>query len=574
MITPRAAVLELAGRLRGFRREAEDLARAERLTLWIRWLAIASWIWLIQGAPEAAPAVLVYGVWAGSLLYAAACEVVVRSRPPSALTSIVTILGDTVAVAAMCAVTGGIESPVFPVFYLSVLATGIRFGMIEAFAVAALNVGHAAILRTAIEGRELVSFAFAEGVYFMGFVALIGGLLSREARRQHALALREKERASLLLALTREVGSASDLEDLLSRILAETLRAVPSRGGAIVLRDARGGEPERIVAAGEAPAFGGDAARSVLDASIVRDAKAPVALCGQESVRGALPHAFAGAGVPQSLALVPIRAGSSEAVLLLVDEDRSGRFEPEALDLLGAVAGEASIAIEKARLVADLRDAEARRRSLLRQVIDAEERERRRIAGELHDRMGKRFFEFYYDLRQCQAIVGGRDPAADDLFARLGRNARECSAEIRAMMNELRPTVLDDFGFVEVLKEFVAGIEASGDFAVTLEIDEGAPAAGAEASLALFRVLQEAVLNARKHADARRLWIEYSRAPGGGVRLSVRDDGVGFDAAEARRGHFGLLYMRERAETCGGKMRVHAAPEEGTTIEVVVPEAA
>jgi signal transduction histidine kinase len=77
-------------------------------------------------------------------------------------------------------------------------------------------------------------------------------------------------------------------------------------------------------------------------------------------------------------------------------------------------------------------------------------------------------------------------------------------------------------------------------------------------------------MNARKHSSARQLWIEFTEQPEG-LRLLIRDDGCGFDPEKSPKGHYGLLYMKERIEACGGELRVHSAPGAGTEIQAVVP---
>jgi signal transduction histidine kinase len=104
---------------------------------------------------------------------------------------------------------------------------------------------------------------------------------------------------------------------------------------------------------------------------------------------------------------------------------------------------------------------------------------------------------------------------------------------------------------------------------VTLTVDAPEPAAAAQRVM-LFRVLQEALLNARKHAHATTVHVSFTRAPGAAV-LAVRDDGAGFDAAAVPRGHLGLVYMRERAEACDARLEVRSSPGLGTEIRVSVP---
>jgi signal transduction histidine kinase len=274
---------------------------------------------------------------------------------------------------------------------------------------------------------------------------------------------------------------------------------------------------------------------------------------------------------PANIVIIAIRAATARGILTLIRESGGAPLSEEEVGLLVAVAEETAGAIEKARLGADLVDAQARSRELLHRMIDAEEAERRRIAGELHDRMGKRFFEFYYDVRLLQAMSVDRDPASSEILARIIESARDCAGEIRTLMNDLRPSVLDDFGFLEALKEFITGIASRGDLDVTLSVDETAPSAGPEADLMLFRVLQEAVFNARKHAAAKHVEVAFGAADHHRLRLVVRDDGCGFDHDARHPGHYGLLYMKERAEACGGEFAVRSVPRQGTEIEVTVP---
>jgi signal transduction histidine kinase len=221
------------------------------------------------------------------------------------------------------------------------------------------------------------------------------------------------------------------------------------------------------------------------------------------------------------------------------------------------------------------RAARDRAQNLLRRLIGAEEEERKRIAGELHDRMGARFFELYYGIDRCRGAIGDELPEARALLARLGADARACGDEIRELMNGLRPSVLDDFGVSEALREWGAALQEQGGVEVRLAIDAEAKAASPEANVALFRIAQEAVLNARKHARAQTLAIELAREDDGDeLRLEIRDDGRGFDPRAPVRGRFGLFTMRERAEACGGRLEIDSAPGRGTRLRAVVPAGA
>ncbi|MDO8290284.1 MAG: sensor histidine kinase [Parvibaculum sp.] len=214
-----------------------------------------------------------------------------------------------------------------------------------------------------------------------------------------------------------------------------------------------------------------------------------------------------------------------------------------------------------------------RTRLLLRRLIGAQEEERRLVAGDLHDRLGHQLFV----LQQGLGSLADHDKLPDDLKLRLkslGNEAQACANDVRLMMNDLRPTVLDDFGFCEAVREYVARMSVNVPFDLTLKIDDTVEFDERAAEAMLFRIVQESLINIRKHAKATRVVI--SLAPpvyaGGGAVLTISDDGEGFDPHKTEPGHLGLLTMRERAEALGGTFEISTISGEGTTVTVTLPE--
>jgi two-component system sensor histidine kinase DegS len=147
--------------------------------------------------------------------------------------------------------------------------------------------------------------------------------------------------------------------------------------------------------------------------------------------------------------------------------------------------------------------------------------------------------------------------------------------DIRRLIYDLRPAILDELGLIPALREYVARYQKEYDLEVSLSLPDGSERLPALLETALFRVIQEALANVARHARARRLelalkWNEQ------GVSACITDDGQGFDLqsalAQARKGgHLGLWSMRERVEQLGGQFTVSSAPSQGTTVQFKVP---
>ncbi|MDN5939280.1 MAG: sensor histidine kinase [Salinisphaera sp.] len=233
--------------------------------------------------------------------------------------------------------------------------------------------------------------------------------------------------------------------------------------------------------------------------------------------------------------------------------------------LLGVVmAGWARQSTELMREQAGrLRRSGERLREVLRRLADVQEEERRNISGELHDRMSGHLFSLRQGLEQSMHANMDR-PEQQQRLAELAVIVRECTRDVRAIMNDLRPTVLDELGFFEAASEYLNRLADSAPFALQIRIDP---------TLHAWRSRQEALLNAHKHAHARQ--VQVSLAPQDNeVVLRIVDDGCGFEAAEIPVGHYGLMTMRERAEAAGGRLAVAGGPDRGTQVEVRLPRRA
>jgi PAS domain S-box-containing protein len=209
-------------------------------------------------------------------------------------------------------------------------------------------------------------------------------------------------------------------------------------------------------------------------------------------------------------------------------------------------------------------------RSLLKEVLTAQELERRRIARELHDEtaqtltsllVGLRAIEESQDLGQA---LGGASALRASVAAAL--------EGVKRVARGLRPSVLDDLGLQEALERLALEVGRANGFVVDVHATgPRLPRLPEALETALYRVVQEALTNASKHASPKAVSVLIHRNPGE-VRLLIEDDGKGFDAAETlSEPHLGLVGIRERVHLVGGSVTVESSPGHGTTICVSVP---
>jgi two-component system sensor histidine kinase UhpB len=209
---------------------------------------------------------------------------------------------------------------------------------------------------------------------------------------------------------------------------------------------------------------------------------------------------------------------------------------------------------------------EAERRRAGRLQIRAQEEERKRVARDLHDEVNQALTAI---LLRLEALTQIAPPRLRGELAETKGLANQAMEELLQLARQLRPTALDDHGFVPAIEEQLRrfklqhGIETSLTTEGTLEDLDN------EQQLVLYRVTQEALNNIARHARASRVEVEISRR-NGTVALAVSDDGEGFDLATEARG-LGLDGMAERARLVNGEFEVDARPGRGTTLTLRVP---
>jgi signal transduction histidine kinase len=235
----------------------------------------------------------------------------------------------------------------------------------------------------------------------------------------------------------------------------------------------------------------------------------------------------------------------------------------------GPSGGEAGTLTGVTLEVTERRRAETAVHDLSRRLIRAHEEERALLARELHDDLSQRLAVLAIETGRAELAARGGSEAESLRTVREGLVS--LSEDVHALAYHLHPSILEELGLAEALQTECDRFRRMGGVDVSTELDLGPVIPGPDAALCLFRIAQESLRNVTRHAAASAVTV--SLRPGdGGLGLTVRDDGAGFDPrAQRERPSLGLASMRERVQLVGGTFRVDSAPDEGTTIAAWVP---
>lgn len=204
---------------------------------------------------------------------------------------------------------------------------------------------------------------------------------------------------------------------------------------------------------------------------------------------------------------------------------------------------------------------------LAQQLMSSHERERLELARDLHDDIGQ-FCNAIRVEAECIILDGGGSHQVG--ARRIAGMADDLYGRVHALLRRLRPADLDELGIVAALQSLCEAWEITGATACVLHPVGQFDGIGNDVETAVYRVAQEALSNVMRHAKAQTVRIALQRSPDGALLLEVRDDGVGFDTTQARRG-LGLLGADERARALGGRCLVTSRPGSGTLVQLRLP---
>jgi signal transduction histidine kinase len=271
----------------------------------------------------------------------------------------------------------------------------------------------------------------------------------------------------------------------------------------------------------------------------------------------------------QSLA-IPLSAGLETYGVLLFGHPDGDYFNNERVDLLEAIAQQAMVALQNARLYRDLEQEKER-------IMEIEEEARNRLARDLHDGPTQSIAAIAMRVNFAKRLFLKDPEAASQELNKIEDLARRTTKEIRHMLFTLRPLILESQGLVMALKQLAVKVHETHDQIVIVdaESDVGDKLDMGKQGV-VFYVAEEAVNNAGKHAEAEHVWVRI-RSEDELFILEIEDDGVGFnvgavDSDYAQRGSLGMVNMRERAELINGLLHIESAEGAGTLITIVVPE--
>ncbi len=266
---------------------------------------------------------------------------------------------------------------------------------------------------------------------------------------------------------------------------------------------------------------------------------------GQESARSELA--------------VPIRLADETIGVLDIEHTEEGAFDASDVDMLATVADQVALAIENARLWYQTRTMA---------VIE----ERNRLAREIHDTLAQQLTGV---VLQLEAAIQQRESRPERAWERVGKAlelTKEGLNDVRRSVRNLRPAPLEGRGLERAIRDELQRVESDTGATTELEIPGGLPRMEAFVEDTVYRIVQEALNNVRKHARASQVRVTIE-PDGEWIRLRVRDNGIGFDPDDltSDRRSYGIKGMRERARLVGGEVEVRGHKGRGTVVSARIP---
>lgn len=497
---------------------------------------------------------------------------------------------DLAAAVAVFALQGGFAGPAWWVVILPILSATLYFewkgaliasGLMALMQIATTSlISPQNLLHTVTIGAVLLTLLL--GVIF----AFLSGKLIEQLRRvrQSQIEARDKvqrvenERLRAIYDLTATLTATLDYQRVLEEALTISLKAL-SRGpesepdgrlvSAVLLfrgNDLTVGASRGLTHADQRATLPG--MNGLLSRIIEDGAPALEENPDQDPEIGRLV-AFRGC---KSVYCFPLRSGLSVYGVMIFGNPQPDYFSADRTDVLNIIGQQSVIAIQNARLYQDLVDEKQR-------MIEVQEEARKKLARDLHDGPTQSVSAIAMRVNLARRMLERDSQSAAEELGKIEELARRTTKEIRHMLFTLRPLVLESQGLVAALQAMAEKMKETFGQTVLVKVDtKTLEQLELGKQGVIFYIVEEAVNNARKHAQAERIWVRLRPLENEPeiILLEIADDGAGFDVEAVnrsydRRGSLGMVNLRERAELVSGLLHLESAPGKGTRVQVFIP---
>jgi signal transduction histidine kinase len=302
----------------------------------------------------------------------------------------------------------------------------------------------------------------------------------------------------------------------------------------------------------------------------------PSRVRASRSATGSVSHLSLGASLDNRKSFEPIRQGSPQRRSKHSGDSTKGGDQLKH-EIKRRKAGQLTIQeskIEFHNLVLESEVMQEKLRHLTRQLISAQEDERREISRELHDGAVQKLVSINIELSALRAETPEGAPILKAGIARIQKMVSKSVKSLHRFAHDLRPAILDDLGLIPALYAYSKGLAARKKIKIQLTAFDGVEALVNAKRTVMFRVAQEALTNIARHAYATKVGLSIIKIPGA-IRMEISDNGKSFHVGNALLAknpkRLGLIGMKERVEMIGGRLTIESSPGKGTTVRADIP---
>jgi signal transduction histidine kinase/ribosomal protein L22 len=266
-----------------------------------------------------------------------------------------------------------------------------------------------------------------------------------------------------------------------------------------------------------------------------------------------------------------ILEGRLLGILALNSITKKHEFTESEIKLAQAIANQLSVAIENAQLMELSKKHSKELEKLSLRIINAQEYERKNLAGKLHDVIAQDLTAIKFDLKMCQQTIPEQYTLIKDKLEECEKLATQSLENIRNLTSDLRPPILDHFGLASAIRWYIDSFKLRTTLKIKVRITEFNCKFPPEFETTIYRIIQEGLTNVTKHSQAKRVSVSLYKK-GNYARIIIQDNGVGFELENLPEVHgFGLFRLKENTELLGGKFKIISNKGRGTKLDISLP---